>query len=161
VPKDKLGAEIELGDVVVYTVNIKDGGGLTIGRIEKLHESGAITIKQRSSRGQYAYEVGAPEIPRTGTRAKRDADGQYVYEEYLTSWGSKRKQITYEEYEYMDKDYSRTGKTVYYWAKTVIHIPSNVLVLRKANEFVDLEDLQEAITLDFDKEIPDGPTHED
>lgn len=150
VNKDKYDVPIEVGDTVVFTTS--KGGGLTVGVIDKLGESGYMTIRYLRERNQLAYETGAPPIMKTSRRPKRDGDNQYIYRDTgVKDWrGYPRREMLYEDYEYEAKDYTPTGKTIQFWGKSVIWTGTNVIVLRK-HDWSPRAKFTELMSLDYTK----------
>src|SRR5258706_6476784 len=128
---DKYGKLIEVGDIVVYTANTKGGGGLTIGIVDRMTNK-TFSIRSRGTRDEWACDIGAPDIIKTGTRPKV-VDGQFVREyEEPNQWGQRRRNLVYEDYEWTTKDYTLTGRRKHFWQTTVIRTSSNIIILRKA-----------------------------
>lgn len=150
--RDKYDVPIEVGDTVVFTTSSKGGGGLTVGVIDKLGESGYITIRYLRERSQYAHETGAPPIMKTGRRPKRDEDNQYIYRDTgVKDWrGYPRREMLYEDCEYEVKDYTPTGKIIHFWGKSVIWTGTNVIVLRK-HDWSPRAKFTELMNLDYTK----------
>lgn len=149
---DKYGVEIEVGDIVVFTTSSKGGGGLTVGIVDKLGESGYMSIRYRVTRDQKAYEIGAPQISRMSRRPKRNEDGSWVTAPGIgMDWqGRPRMETVYEEYEHFYDDHTLTGKKIHFWRTSVIWTPNNVLILRKHN-FSPRPGLTELMALDYSK----------
>lgn len=117
-PTDQYGTEIAIGDLVVTNGKV--------GMVSKINAHGAPNVRIPSKRSIYAYEWGAPDIERKGTRYKRDEQGYYVKD------SNGRNTWEEEEYTYMDKDRRVVGETDYTY--TVIRQNTrNLTVLRKVD----------------------------
>lgn len=143
--QDKFGIELIIGDVVIYTTSTKGGGGMHIGAVDSFTPQGGVTIKSRRERNQLAHEVGAPPVKRIGNR--------YVFDAHAG-------RSVREEYEYESPDYTPTGVKIYRWTKRTIWISSNIVTVRTA-DWRFLPHLRDFTSLDYSKEIPDGPTFQD
>ena len=155
-PKDKLGVEIEVGDLVVSAAS-KAYGNFKIGRVEKVFPSGRVTMKYANKVNVYAYEEGAPDIPTKGTRAKRDENGRVVTADDsrgIKDYRGKPWRVAVrEEYEYLQKDYTVVGHK-WQWIREQA-AENHILVLRKVGPEEGLNELHKRLNLDYDKEIPE------
>lgn len=143
---DSLGDIIEAGDIVYSAVQ---GGGSEIGRVEKVHPSGRVTLKVKLRVPVYAYQRGAPGIPSKGHRAVRDEQGQYVLEIVRDRWGS-REVVKYEEYDYLAKDYTLVGHE-YQWIKKQ-GSEINMLILERASGETT-QSFADAVNEDYDRDL--------
>lgn len=96
---DQYGTEIAIGDLVVTNGKV--------GMVSNFNAHGSVNVRIHSTRPVYAYEWGAPDIPKKGTRTKRDERGIPVRKEgsqFSWDWET-------EEYTYFDKDWRVVGTT--------------------------------------------------
>lgn len=117
---DQYGTEIGIGDLVVT-----DG---RVGMVSKFNAHSAPNVRVHSTKKVYAYEWGAPDIPKKGTRTKRDERGYPIRKEgsqYSWDWET-------EEYEYFEKDWRVVGEEPYTYT-VVRQNTSGLTVLRKTD----------------------------
>lgn len=141
---DDLGVKIEVGDIIFSSPK---GGGGDVGRVEKISDTGRITIKIRRTRYVYACERGAPDIKYMSLDMKRDEFGYAVRVKNSDPYGQWT--YEYEEVERTRRDYSRVAKKDY-WLKCQA-AELSILVLAKGG-IQTPSVLNEAIGQDFDQE---------
>lgn len=139
--KDGLGEVVEVGDIVASSA--KGSGMMEIGRVEKVHPSGRVIMKYAQKVSIYAWEQGAPTIPRSGFRRT----GRYA----LNTLG--HQQAEYEQYDYEVNDYTVVGHR-WQWVKTQA-ADLALMVLVKASTGVTPEGLCGLKGMDYDAETPD------
>lgn len=146
---DSFGVLIEVGDIIF---SAPKGGKGHIARVEKIFPSGHVTIKWPHKVDIYAYERGAPKIPRKGTRVKVGEDGMYVREEPRLGYGGGYRPYVYEEYEYEADDYTTVGHR-WKWVKTECAWYARVILWKK--DGTHLSAFSDGVTLDYNAEVPD------
>lgn len=117
---DQYGTEIAIGDLVVTNGKV--------GMVSGINAHNAPNVRIPSTRNVYAWEYGAPQVEKTGKRAKRDEQGYYVREPNTA--GGLRGGWVYEEYTWMDKD-RRVVDTIPHFYTVIRQNTSDLTVLRK------------------------------
>jgi hypothetical protein len=155
VPKkqtDALGQEIRVGDILL---SASKTGNVKVGRVEKIHDSGYITVKFAERIRIFAYERGAPDIEQTSARTKTDEHGVPIRIEDPSGRKDWRGQPFYtyerEEYTYMRHDYTVVGHRYKWKQEEAAHYARFVV---KSTADHPLFNLAQFLELDYDTEEP-------
>lgn len=155
VQKDALGQEIRPGDILL---SASKTGNVKVGRVEKVHDSGYITVKFAEKRNRYAYEDGAPDIEYQSTRCKRDIHGNAIMIPDPSGRKDWRGQpfMTYvqEEYTATRKDYTVVGA---YWTWRQGEAAHYARFVVKSTADHPLFNLAQFLDMDYDAERPALP----
>jgi hypothetical protein len=151
-----LGQEIRVGDVLL---SASKTGNVKVGRVEKIHDSGYITVKFAERCNRYAYEDGAPDIEYESRRIKRDENGEAVTIDDprgLKDWRGKVWQVSvWEDYTATRKDYTVVG---HYWKWKQEEAAHYARFVVKSTADHPLFNLAQFLELDYDAKAPDLPT---
>ncbi|ATW69412.1 hypothetical protein SEA_OLICIOUS_55 [Streptomyces phage Olicious] len=162
--KDALGVEVEVDDLCLSCPRGKYASKPFVGKVTNVSKTGRVTLKSPLKVSIYAYQRGAPEIEKTGSRMvqARDEQGNLIVEDY-EGWGGhkyKRPKYVMENYTYMTKDYTVVDHE-WRWVKSQ-GADINLFVLRKGNTDVsNAEDIlgfgliRDGLSLDYETDKPE------
>lgn len=149
---DALGQEIGVGDILL---SASRAGNVKVGRVEKIHDSGYITVKFAERVKIFAYERGAPDIEQTSNRIKRDETGEPIRipdPSGRKTWrGEPFYTYEYEDYTYMRHDYTVVGHRYKWKQEEAAHYARFVV---KSTADHPLFNLAQFLELDYDTEVP-------
>lgn len=153
VQKDALGQEIRVGDILL---SASKTGNVKVGRVEKIHDSGYITVKFAERCKRYAYEDGAPDIPCQSRRTVRDDQGNAVMQDDprgIKDWRGNVWQVPVtEEYTAYRRDYTVVG-TYWKWKQEEAAHYARFVVRSTADH--PLFNLSQFLDMDYDADSPD------
>lgn len=149
VQKDALGQEIRVGDILL---SASKTGNVKVGRVEKIHDSGYITVKFAEKRNVYAYEEGAPLVEGEVYQQLRDDDGNPIYESGKDYWNREYKRPKYGYVKKMVKDRTVVGKKWYWKQEEAAHYAR--FVVRSTSDH-PIFNLSQFLDMDYDAKSPD------
>lgn len=145
---DGLGQEIREGDILL---SASKTGNVKIGRVEKIHDSGHISLKVAEKRNIFAYEEGAPKVMGKVYKALKNEDGTPKLIERKSYYGGTTK---VQEYGYVDelvrdttiirKDWTWKREEAAHYARFVVRSTADH----------PLFSLEQFLNLDYDAERP-------
>ncbi|UJQ86891.1 hypothetical protein SEA_TREAT_55 [Streptomyces phage Treat] len=156
--------EVEVGDLCLSCPKHKYASKPFVGKVTNVSKTGRVTLKSPLKVSIYAYQRGAPEIEKTGSRMTqaRDEQGNLIVEDY-EGWGGhkyKRPKYVMENCTYMTKDYTVVDHE-WQWVKSQ-GADINLFVLRKGNTDVsNAEDIlgfgliRDGLSLDYETDKPE------
>ena len=144
-----------MGDILL---SASKTGNVKVGRVEKIHDSGYITVKFAEKRNRYAYEDGAPDIAYQSRRTKRDDDGNAIMEDdprgIRDYRGKVWQRVVTEEYTAYRKDYTVVGT---YWAWKQEEAAHYARFVVRSTADHPLFNLSQFLDMDYDAERPALP----
>lgn len=141
-----------MGDILLSASRT---GNVKVGRVEKIHDSGYVTVKFAERVKIFAYERGAPDIEQTSNRIKRDEAGEPIRipdPSGRKTWrGEPFYTYEYEDYTYMRHDYTVVGHRYKWKQEEAAHYARFVV---KSTADHPLFNLAQFLELDYDLKEP-------
>ena len=153
---DSFGVEVEVGDIVLSCPKHKWSGKPEVGRVSGVFDSGRVTIQVPQKIPVYAYQEGAPDVPKESYKWEYDTEAE------PDRWGRRpQKRVPYT---YMTRDYTVIRNEWKWLRKQAADI--TLIVLRKGGEEkkgleeilaerVGFNVLARNLNLDYDAATPD------
>jgi hypothetical protein len=153
VQKDALGQEIRVGDILL---SASKTGNVKVGRVEKIHDSGYITVKFAEKRNVYAYEEGAPKVPGKVYRQLKNEDGTPKMREGGMDYYTRKPRMI-PEYGYVDEMVRDTTvlRKDWFWKQEEAAHYARFVVRSTADH--PLFNLSQFLDMDYDAERPALP----
>lgn len=143
-----------MGDILL---SASKTGNVKVGRVEKIHDSGYITVKFAEKRNIRAYERGAPKVPGKKYVALKNEDGTPKMKQQKDYYGGYRSVQEYGYVDCMENDWTVVGKEWRWKQEEAAHY-ARFVVQSTADH--PLFDLHKFLNLDYDKENPEMGDHD-